>query len=119
MTDTEFLLFLNQKICEIAETMMSHYNCCNMHGSACRAGDPNPCCKNTIFGKGLCPFWHDNRCNFRNAGCKLWLCNTAIAATDPKCVEGLKLLSELGKLYGLVRSPLIGHPYSGADKPPK
>ena len=115
MTETELHLYLNQKLVEIADAMLTYYDACGIQGNACKGGDPNPCCVNTIFGKGVCPFWHGG-CQFRNASCKLWLCKTAIATTDPKCVEGLKLLSQFGELYGIVRRPLIGHPYVGADK---
>lgn len=118
MTETDLQIFMDLKLSEIADTLMAYYNPCDIKGSSCRAGDPNPCCHNTTYGKGTCWFLR-NGCCAPNAHCKLWLCKTAIAATDPKCVEALKLLSQVGKLYGLVRDPLIGHPYSGADKQPK
>src|SRR3990167_3801292 len=119
ITENDLKLFLNEKLCELADVMMTYYDCCHLRGSSCKAGDPNPCCKNSQFGKGLCPFWKNNRCNFRNCDCRLWLCETAVKTTDPVCVEGLKLLEQFAKLYGLVRTPLIGERYSGADKQPK
>lgn len=115
MTEPDLVLFLNQKLIEIAGAMMEFYSPCDLHGSSCRAGDPNPCCINSQFRKGLCPFWM-NGCEFKNCDCKLWICETAIKTTDPKCVEALILLEQFGRLYGLVREPLIGDPYIGADK---
>lgn len=115
MTEQDLVLFLNQKLIEIAGAMMEFYSPCDLHGSACRAGDPNPCCVNSQYGPGLCPFWRE-RCTFLNCDCRLWICGTAAAAVDPKCVEALKLLEQFGRLYGLVREPLIGDPYIGADR---
>lgn len=119
MTEQEIIRFLDQKLYEIGVVLMEYYDCCGIRGSACKAGDPNPCCINSQFGKGLCPFWMHNKCQFENCDCKLWICNTAAASTDPKAVEALKLLEQIGKLYGIVRAPLIGERYSGADRQPK
>lgn len=118
MTEQEFVRFLDQKLIEIGRAMMEHYNPCDLKGQACRAGDPNPCCVNSQFGRGVCPFWFEE-CRFINCDCKLWICKTAVNATDPRCVEALLLLEQVGKLYGLVRTPLIGQNYSGADRQPK
>lgn len=120
MTEIELIKFLDDKLCEIAEVMMSYYDCCGIRGSSCKGGDPNPCCTGrTMFGNG-CPFQKaDGGCGNRNCACKLWICKTAIDTTDPKCVEGLKILEKFAELYGLTRPPLIGRPYSGADKQAK
>lgn len=117
MNEQELALFLDQKLVEIASVLMAHYDCCALRGAACRGGDPNPCCTNTTYGVGMCPFWMGEACQFQNCACKLWICRTAIEATDPKCVEGLELLEQFAGLFGLTRKPFIGHPYSGADKP--
>lgn len=119
MIEADLVRFLDRKLYEIGSAMMAYYDCCGFNGDACKARDPSPCCVNTIFGKGLCPHSSNRKCTFDNCDCKLWLCQTAINTTDPKCVEGLLLLEKFGKLYGIVRDPLIGHPYSGADKQPK
>lgn len=116
MNEQDLTRYINQKIIEIGQALMSYYDPCQHRNGTCKAGDPNPCCSgHTIFGQG-CPFWHD-RCTFINADCVLWICETAVKSTDPKCVEALQLLERLGHLYGLVRRPLIGEPYKGADKP--
>ena len=119
MNEIELTILLNDKLKDMAMAMMTYYDCCGIKGSACKGGDPNPCCVNSRFGRGTCPFLKEGGCSFRNAACSLWLCESAIKTTDPKCVEGLKLLEQFGALYGLVRKPFIGHPYSGADKQPK
>lgn len=121
MTDLEFALFLNQKLCEIARVLLARYDPCGLNGSACKVGDPIPCCLgSTSFGHGDCPFLAPGGpCQFENAACRLWLCRTALDSTDPKCVEALKHLEQVGYLFGLCRRPLIGQPYTGADRQPK
>ncbi len=119
ITETELKLLLNEKLCDMADALMLYYDPCGIRDSACKGGDPNPCCVNSQFGRGGCPFMRDGKCNFRNCDCKLWLCETAVKAADPKCIEALKMLEHFAKLFGLVRSPLIGERYSGADKQPK
>lgn len=118
ITENDLRFFLNQKLTEIGTILLAHYDPCAIRGSACKAGDPNPCCVNSQYARGLCPFWLHGGCTFDNCDCRLWLCQTAIQTTDPRCIEALKLLEQLGKLYGLVRAPLIGDPYTGADKQP-
>lgn len=117
MTELELTIFLNQKLVEIASVLMTYYDCCSIKGSSCKGGNPNPCCVGrTNFGDSGCPFWLSGTCQNQNAACKLWICASAIKTTDPKCVEALKLLEKFAQLYGLTRSPLIGQPYSGADR---
>lgn len=116
MTESELRDLIGKKMYEIGDALMEYYDCCGIRGSSCKAGEENPCCTGrTIFGNG-CPFMIANSCHNPNCDCKLWLCATAIATTDPKCVETLKLLEQIGILYGVVRPPLIGQPYSGADR---
>ncbi len=119
MTEQELIILLNEKLCDIADALMCYYDCCSIKDSACKVADPNPCCINSQFGKGLCPFWINNRCNFRHADCKLWICETAIKTTNPKCIEALKFLEQFARLYGIIRIPLIGESYAGADRQPK
>ena len=115
MTELELKMLLNEKICDIADALMNYYDICGMKGSTCKVGK-NPCCIGiTYFGDG-CPFLRDNQCHFRNAGCKLWFCETALKSTNPKCIEAIKILKKLAVLYELTKGPLIGQPYVGADK---
>ena len=117
MTETDLKLLLNEKISDIADALMFYYDCCGIRGSECKAGNPNPCCTGrTKFGNG-CPFWK-GKCTFRNADCKLWLCQTAIDSTDQKCISALKLLSEFSLLFDIATNPIIGKPYCGGDKQP-
>jgi hypothetical protein len=117
ITELDLKLFLNEKICEIADVLMNYYDCCHIQGTSCKAGDPNPCCNHTLYGGEKCPFGSTNKCNFTNCNCKLWLCNTAIETTDPKCIQALNILEFFAKLYDLKRAPFIGGRYKGADKP--
>lgn len=120
MGEQELTRLLDQKLCEIGAALLDYYNCCGIDGATCKAyPEQNLCCYNGGFGRGLCPYWQDDHCQHLNAGCRLWVCRTAIASTDPKCIEGLKLLEQFAYLFGLTRPPLIGHPYVGADRQPK
>ncbi len=115
MTEEELKQLLESKLYEMADAMMLFYDPCHIEGGACKAGDPNPCCKHTRFGDP-CPFL-DHGCHNPNAWCRLWICRTAIASTNPKCVEGLTLLEHFGNLFDIVRKPMIGQAYVGADRP--
>ena len=116
MTENELKGILNEKLCDIGEVLLEYYDCCGMNELSCKLGDPNPCCsENTVYARGLCPHSIDNKCTFRNASCKLWICKTAIKTTDPKCVEALLLLEKFGQLFEIVRRPIIGQRYRGLD----
>lgn len=116
MTELELQLFLNEKLCDMADALILFYDPCQMKGSVCKVGNPNPCCAYTRFGKDGCPFWH-GKCEFRNAKCKLWFCETALKNADPKFIESVKILEQMAKLYTFTRHPLLGESYIGADKP--
>lgn len=101
----------------VADALMRRYDFCGIRGCACKGGDPNPCCINSMYGPGLCPHWQD-KCTNPNPDCKLWICETAIKTCDPNCLEQLKTLEAIGRKYDLVHEPFIGDPYVGADKQP-
>jgi len=115
MTELELQLFLNEKLCDMADALILFYDPCQMKGSVCKVGNPNPCCAYTRFGKDGCPFWN-GKCGFRNAHCKLWFCYTAMKGTNPKVVEAFTLLEKVGQLFELVDKPIIGQGYIGADR---
>jgi len=112
MTDVEFKLALNERLCDLAELMLHQYNPCNQQDGGCVAGKPNPCCTNTRFGKTGCPFF-DGKCKVRLIWCKYWLCEIAIRNTKPECVEVLKHIQEIGKMYELIGRPFLGCNYVG------
>lgn len=116
MNETDFTIQLHNKLCELVDLFLYYYNPCKIEGNKCAAADPNPCCINSRFGKGTCPFMGANGCRFQNIDCKLWLCETAIKGIDEKCLQAFKLIEETTKLYGLAHRPYIGSPYVGADK---
>jgi hypothetical protein len=118
ITERELQSYLSTKLCEMGSVLLKYYNCCDLKGSSCKVSEENPCCLNAQYGTDLCPFWQHGACQYENCDCRLWICETAIKTTDPKCVEGLKKLEEFAKLFGLVRTALIGARYSGADKQP-
>ena len=117
MNDTEFKLSLEKYLCDLAEIFLERYNPCLKQGDSCIVKNPNPCCSNTRFGKDGCPHWK-GQCTYRNIWCKYWLCETAIKNTSSECVEVLKHIQEIGKIYNLIGKPFLGSPdYIGADKP--
>lgn len=117
MNEHELVAFLDQKLVEIVDVLLVYYDCCGMRDATCKAYPKrNRCCENGHFGKGLCPFWMNNKCQYSNADCKLWLCRTALSSTDPKCVKALSILSEFALLFDLATHPIVGEPYSGGDK---
>jgi len=91
MNETELKLYLNEKICDIADGLIAFYNPCQMKNGGCKAGPNNPCCKHTRFSKDGCPFMTNGKCGFRNTKCKLWFCETALKDADPKFIETIKL----------------------------
>jgi len=117
MIESELKQFLDLKLYEIGNALMEYYDPCQMNENSCIVNNPNTCCIHTRFGNGLC-LYQNNGCHNPNAWCKLWICRTAIQATDPKLVEGLTLLQHFGNLYGIVGRPMIGQAYVGADRPP-
>ena len=118
MTESDLRALLDKHLYAIGELLMEYYDCCHIEGDQCRAGK-NMCCVNSVFGEGLCPHWRDNACQNPNADCKLWICQTAIKNTDERCIKSLILLEQFAGLYGLLRAPIIGLPYSGADRQPE
>ena len=112
MNDIEFKLALNERLCDLADLMLHQYNPCQQQNGACVAGDPNPCCSNTRFGRTGCPFW-GGKCKFRTIWCRNWLCEIAIRNTKPECVDVLKHVQEIGRIYGLIGKPFLGENYVG------
>jgi len=121
MTDEEFANWLSAKLVEMGSAIMQHYDPCRIRLGSCRAGEVNPCCNAiTVFGLGRCKYLDKNGCTDPDPKptCKLWLCRTAIASTDPVCVETLMLLEKVGLLHKIVLHPIIGERYRGADWQP-
>lgn len=108
--------FIDQKLCEMATVILRYYNPCRLTPQGCAAGEPNPCCVNDKNASGMCQFFMGGACQYTNCDCRLWLCDTAVRGTDEKCVRALRLLEEFAAVFDLVRPPLIGDPYVGADK---
>jgi len=113
MTELEFKILLNEKLCDVADAILFYYNPCQLNGSKCLQGDASYCC---LFypreHNGECKFLKEDGCHFRNIKCKTWLCETAIRK-NPECVEALKVLESLAKMYGLARRPFLGERYVG------
>lgn len=116
MNKTELKSIVNDKLCDLVDVLLNYYNPCNICGSGCRVSKENPCCFDTRFGKGKCPFLINDKCVNRNIECKLWICETAIKNTEPECIEALKVLEQFSQIFGLINGQLLGEPYIGADK---
>jgi hypothetical protein len=115
MTDIEFKIALNERLCDLAELILHQYNPCNQQNGSCVAGSPNPCCSHTRFSKEGCPFSISGRCKFRTIWCKYWLCEMAIRNTVTDCVDTLKNIEQIGKRYGLIGRPYLGEDYVGKN----
>lgn len=122
MTETELKIYLNEKLCDIADAILMYYNPCQIKDGSCTlcldmATSEQHCCFRSKFkkldGEQHCQFLGKNGCTFRNIKCKVWLCETAIRKTDPKCVSALKALEEFSKLYELTYRPYLGESYVG------
>jgi len=117
--DIEFLLQLNEKLCDLVDVILLYYDPCKFGVNKCLVtddieGSDLHCCNNR-YGQGLkCPFLKSGTepCKFRNISCKLWLCATAIE-NSPECVESLKDLEKFALRYGLTKRPLLGQRYVG------
>lgn len=108
MSDWEFKLAMHHKLNEMADLVLRHYDPCQMKngGAACLAGDPNPCCIRTRFKRWdsedkRCYFLGEKGCTFLNLECKVWLCPIATEQAGQECVDALKAIQTLGKMFGV------------------
>lgn len=115
-SEHELISSLEKKLIEMADLLIEYYNPCDLRVGSCRGGDPTLCCTHTPFGSDVCPFLKEHHCTFQNSNCKLWFCESALKSLDPKAVEAFILLQKFAQVYGLMKSPMIGLPYVGADK---
>jgi len=115
MTEMEFVIQFHNKLMEVARLVTYYYNPCKIEGNSCLVDNPNPCCINSIFGKGVCPFMGEG-CEYRNLGCSVWFCKTSLEKMDEKCKKIFYGLEELGEIYNLIGRPHLGEGYVGADK---
>lgn len=122
MTEIELKIYLNDKLCDIADAILMYYNPCQIKDGSCTlcedmATDERHCCYRTNHKKldreQHCFFLGKNGCLFRNIKCKIWLCETAIRKTSPECVEALKALETFANIYGLTSRPMLGESYVG------
>lgn len=104
MIELEFKILLNEKLCDLADAILYHYNPCKLtKDNTClvKENKNETCCHNSVFGgveNKTCIFIKDNKCGFRNIGCKVWLCATAIIH-NPECANDLKDIENLAKRY--------------------
>lgn len=114
MTELEFKILLNEKLCDLADDIMYYYNPCKIENGKCLLDEF--CCSRTRFkrqdGKEDCHFLKDG-CTFKNLKCKLWFCETAIKNMSQECLEIFKNLENIAKLHGLTRKPFLGESYVG------
>jgi hypothetical protein len=109
MTDTEFRIQLNKKICEIADLFLYHYNPCKREPGKdiCFKGKVSDCCEgkgcaNPRVTDGLgCQFCGQAGCTIDNAGCRIYLCDIASQKTDHKCRWSMKALEIITRIYAL------------------
>ena len=103
---------------DFADFLMSHYNPCELQGSKCLVGDPNPCCMHTRFkADSLCPHMQNSKCTNPNLSCKCWFCQTALNNMNNECREAVYALEAIAKELGFMSRPYLGEKYYGADRP--
>lgn len=116
MTELEFKIYLNDRLCDIADTILMYYNPCQIKDGKCLLGEKF-CCFRTRFkrldGSEECQFLGENGCTINNLQCKIWLCETALRKTNPECVEALKGIEAFAKIYKLTDRPFLGESYVG------
>jgi hypothetical protein len=119
MTELEFKIIIHNKLCDIADTILMYYNPCQIKDGKCLL-DNFPCCTRTnnkrLDGDIRCQFLGENGCTIRNLRCKTWLCETAIRKTNQECIEALKIIEQMMKLYGLGSGPYLGEHYVGKNE---
>ena len=125
MNETEFKILLNEKLCDLIDAILYYYNPCQIKDNSCllvndMRNDKRQCCYRSHFASRTedkyCPFLKSDGCSFRNANCKIWLCETAIKNADPKCLESLKNLENISKIYTLGRGPYLREHCVGKNK---
>lgn len=127
MTELEFKLALNQKLCDLMDVLIYYYNPCQIKDGNCLRmrtikDEYKFCCelyapKDDKSCNRKCVFLReDGSCGFRNIKCKLWFCETAIRGAAPEFIQAIKVLEEFGKLYKLAREPFLGKGYVGRSK---
>ena len=127
MTELEFKLVLNQKLCDLMDVLIYYYNPCQIKDGSClrmrTIQDEHKFCCGFYAPRGekdcdrKCMFLQeDGSCRFRNIKCKLWFCETAIRSAPPELIQAIKILEEFTKLYKLTRRPFLGEGYVGRSK---
>lgn len=118
MTEHEFLCLLDQRLSDLADVLILYYDPCGVGSptnDTCRRG--HWCCYGRHFlpfnESGVCPLLGESGCTVKRASCKLWFCETALRAMDPKCLDAFRVLEGLVKLYELGGRPWLGQRYVG------
>lgn len=124
MTDTEFKLLLNEKLCDLADAFLHYYDPCQRRDNTCLVCENIEtstvhCCYRTKWdrqdGDRHCAFLKNRSCGYRNISCKIWLCATAMQA-NPECLSDFKAIEEIARHYDLVRRPFLGQGYAGRSE---
>lgn len=124
MTETEFRILVNEKICDLADVLMLHYNPCQWQEGKCLrdrlTGAEPVCCRSHHYqpfnAEGNCPMLGPDGCTVKRASCKLWFCETAIRTMDPAALTAFKILESIVKLYDLGGRPWLGDRYAGKSE---
>lgn len=115
MTDAEFKALVNQKLCDLADLLILHYDPCARRQGQCRRG--YSCCYGRWYlpfnQEGRCPLLGDSGCTVRDASCKLWFCESVLRQADPKCIEAFYALEKVLKVFELGGHAFLGERYVG------
>lgn len=107
MRETEFKIHLHNKLCEIANLIMYHYNPCGLDGNGnCVKGLIKDCCHHTVYdtkkdNQVQCLFHTETGCNTNNLGCKIWYCWESFDKLDKKVKRLLMAIEMINRIYML------------------
>ena len=109
MNNIEFRLALHAHLCDLADTLMLHYNPCEAHAGVCRMGsNPIPCCVKTRFVRfdksEYCYYLGDAGCQVMNIHCKTWFCKEVEKYIPFEMAMAMKCIKWIAETYGLMEA---------------
>lgn len=122
MTESEFKVLLDQRLSDLADVLLLYYRPCELTEGRCRlgrllGGPAVPCCHSHAAFQSHpeepCPLLGEHGCTVKLAKCKLWFCQTVLEQADPRCVEAMRILESLLRLFELGSRPYLGQGYVG------
>lgn len=109
MKEQEYIIQLHNKLIDLADLVIYHYDPCKIKDGKCVVGgNPIPCCVGSKFKRkdypenNKCQFLGPNGCTAKNIDCRSWLCDEVKKQTDPKCVAILEAIEKIARVYEFI-----------------